>query len=97
MTGIHELKITNSATVPDVALPPPSLESCVVAKLANIPDINCVSRLAFGNFYSHGCSPRLIQRFLKTLLSVVRKIFFAAQSALKISVRLFWCLYSVVA
>jgi hypothetical protein len=49
MTGIQEFKIAN----------------CFVAKLVNIPDINCVSRLAFDDFNSHGCSPRLIQRFLK--------------------------------
>ena len=49
MTGIHEFKIAN----------------CFVPKLANIPDINCVSRLAFDDFDSHGCSPRLIQGFLK--------------------------------
>ena len=30
MTGTHECKIANSATVTDVALPPPSLESCFV-------------------------------------------------------------------
>jgi hypothetical protein len=62
MTGIHEFKIANSATVPDVALPPPSLKSCFVApqgrflrlllenlqgaKLVNILDILCVSHLA---------------------------------------------------
>ena len=49
MIGIHEFKIAN----------------CFVPKLANIPDINCVSRLAFDDFDSHGCSPRLIQGFLK--------------------------------
>ena len=38
MTGIHEFKIINY----------------FVAKLANIPDINCVSRLVFDNFNSHG-------------------------------------------
>ena len=32
MTGIYEFKIVNSAIVPDIALPPPSLESCFVAK-----------------------------------------------------------------
>ena len=54
MTGVHEFKIANSATVPDVALPPPSLESCFVAKLVNIPDIHRVSRLALNDFNSHG-------------------------------------------
>ena len=53
MTGVREFKITNSATVPDVALPP-FLESCFVAKLVNIPDIQCVLRLAFDNLNSHG-------------------------------------------
>jgi hypothetical protein len=53
MTGVHEFKIANSANVPDLALSPPSLESCVVAKLVNIPDIHCVSRLAFDDFNSH--------------------------------------------
>ena len=38
MTGAHESKIAN----------------CFVAKLANIPDIHCVSRLAFDDFNSHG-------------------------------------------
>ena len=52
MTGVHEFKIANSATVPNVALPSPSLESCFVAKLVNIPDIHCVFRLAFDNFNS---------------------------------------------
>jgi hypothetical protein len=50
MIGIHELKIAN----------------CFVAKLVNNPDINCVSRLAFDDFNSHGRSPRLIQRFLNS-------------------------------
>jgi hypothetical protein len=38
MTGAHEFKIVN----------------CFVAKLVNIPDIHCVSRLAFDDFHSHG-------------------------------------------
>ena len=38
MTGAHELKIAN----------------CFVAKLVSIPDIHCVSRLAFVDFNSHG-------------------------------------------
>ena len=53
MTGIHEFIVTN----------------CFVAKLVNIPGINRVSRLAFGDFNSHGCSPRLLQRFLQYLNS----------------------------
>ena len=48
MTDIRALKIAN----------------CFVAKLVNIPDIHCVSRLALGDFIPHGCSPRLIQRLL---------------------------------
>ena len=54
MPGVHELKIADSATVPDAALPPPSLESCFVATLVNIPDIHCVLRLVCDNFNSHG-------------------------------------------
>ena len=46
MIGTRESKIAN----------------CIVAKLVNIPDINCVSRLALDDFISHGYSPRLIQR-----------------------------------
>jgi len=38
MNGVHEFKIAN----------------CFVAKLVNIPDIHCISRLAFDNFNSHG-------------------------------------------
>ncbi len=38
MTGAHEFGIANR----------------FVAKLVNIPDINCVSRLAIGDFNSHG-------------------------------------------
>jgi hypothetical protein len=55
MTGIHEFKIAN----------------CFVAKLVNIPDINCVSRLAFDDFNSHSCSPRLIKRFPKIINAIV--------------------------
>ena len=62
MTGVHEFtffKISaNSVNVLDFSLPTPSLESCFVAKLVNIPDIHRVSRLAFDVFLkrvnSHG-------------------------------------------
>ena len=64
MTGVHEFKIANSATVPDVALSP-SLELCFVAKLVNIPDIHRVLRLTFDNFSSHG---RLTQTCSEVLL-----------------------------
>jgi len=38
MIGVHEFKIVN----------------CFVAKLVNILDIHCVSRLALNDFNSHG-------------------------------------------
>jgi len=38
MNGVHEFKIANY----------------IVARLANIPDFHCVSRLAFDDFNSHG-------------------------------------------
>jgi hypothetical protein len=41
MTGIHEFKIAK----------------CFVAKLVNILDIHCVSRLAFDDFNSNDYSP----------------------------------------
>ena len=53
MTGIHEFSFLQLKA------------NRFVAKLVNIPDIHCVSRLAFDDFNSHGRSPRLIQRFLK--------------------------------
>ena len=51
MTGTHKFKIANY----------------FVAKLVNIPDIHCVSRLVFGKFNSHGRSPRLVHRFPRIL------------------------------
>ena len=66
MIGIQLHETANSATVPEVALPPPSLESYFVAKLENIPDIPCVLRLVFGCLRNLPARPGLIQRFLNS-------------------------------
>ena len=49
MTGIHEFKIADSATVPDG--PTSSIPGVVLrCEIVNIPDIHCVSRLALNDF-----------------------------------------------
>jgi len=54
MTGIHEFKIVNCFVAPHGHF---FGKACAVpqgAKLVNIPDIHCVSRLALNDFNSHG-------------------------------------------
>jgi hypothetical protein len=81
MTGIHEFKTANSAIIPEIALPPPSMESCFVApqghffrlpvgnlqgaKLVNIPDIHCVSRRAFDDLCLMAARLDLFRGYLK--------------------------------